>query len=108
MLLSLDTSKASGPDNVSARILKSTAVFIAGSVTALFNMSIEACEIPDEWKTSSIVQIPKGKCGKTTSNFRPISLLCILSKLLEKHISEIILQQLQGQHTINQHQWGFR
>ena len=108
MLLSLDTSKASGPDNVSARMLKSTAVSIAGSVTALFNMSIEACEIPDEWKTSSIVPIPKGKCGKTTSNFRPISLLYILSKLLEKHISEIILQQLQGQHTINQHQWGFR
>ena len=41
MLLSLDTSKASGPDNVSARILKSTAVFIAGSVTALFNSRLK-------------------------------------------------------------------
>jgi hypothetical protein len=103
MLLSLDSSKA--PDNISARMLKSTATSIAASVTTLFNMSIE---IPDEWKTSSIVPIPKGKGGISPSNFRPISLFCILSKLLEKHVYNIILHELQGDQSISSDQWGFR
>ena len=108
LLLTLNTSKASGPDNISARMLKSTAVSIANSVTTLFNMSIKAGVIPNDWKVSSVVSIPKGKGGNLPSNFRPISLLCILSKLLEKHIHQIILKQLDHLHPLNSHQWGFR
>ena len=110
MLLSLDSFKASGPDNISARMLKATATSIAAGVTTLFNMSIVFGEIRDEWKTSSIVPIPKGKRGNWPSNFRPISLLCILIKLLEKHIIiyNTILHELEGDHSISFHQWGFR
>ncbi len=43
MLKSLDTSKANGPDGISARMLKSTADVIAPSVTKLFNYSMECC-----------------------------------------------------------------
>ena len=79
-------------------MLKVTATSIAASVTTLFNMSIVTGEIPGEWKTSSIVPIPKGKGGNSPSNFRPISLL---SKLLEKHIYDIILHELEGDHSIS-------
>ena len=46
LLKSIDTSKASGPDGVSARMLKSTADVIAPSVTKLFNFSIRCCRPP--------------------------------------------------------------
>ena len=54
-----------------------------------------------------IVPIPKGKGGNSPSNFTPISLVCILSKLLQKHIYNIILYELEGDHSISFHQWRF-
>ena len=105
MLLSLDTSKASGPDNISARMLKSTSSSISTSITILFNMSISYGDIPEEWKTSTVIPIPNKGGGNCPSHYRPISLLCVLSKLLEKHIYKIILQQLN--YPLSSHQWGF-
>ena len=91
VILALDTTKAAGPDG---RMLKFTAASIAPSITYLFNMSILSGTIPKEWKISSVVPIPKAKCNNMPSNYRPISLLCILSKLIEKHMYSSILQQL--------------
>ena len=59
MLQSLDTKKSSGPDGISAQMLKSTAHSITPSVTQLFNLSITAGIFPDKWKHSYIVPIPK-------------------------------------------------
>ena len=61
MLLTLDTTKASGPDGISATMLKATAHSIAKSVTLLFNKSIELGEIPQEWKVSAVNPIPKNR-----------------------------------------------
>jgi hypothetical protein len=96
LLSSLDTTKASGPDGLSARMLKSTATSITSSVTKLFNLSISKCRIPKMWKTSVIVPIPKASDVSAPSNYRPISLLPLLSKLLEKHIHYLISQHLQS------------
>ena len=53
----------------------------------------------------SVVPIPKKGGGNCQSHCRPISLFCVLSKLLEKHIYKIILQQLN--YPLSSHQWGF-
>ena len=60
MLLTLDTSKSSGPDGISAAMLKATATSIAKGITALFNKSIKCGQLPKEWKISAVVPIPKG------------------------------------------------
>ena len=91
MLLTIDTTKASGPDGISATILKATAHSISKSVTFLFNKSIELGEIPHEWKVSAVNSISKNKEKDKASNYRPISLLSILSKLLERHIYKLFL-----------------
>ena len=52
----LEVSKASGPDKISSRMLKMTATSIAPSITELF---IHMGKIPDQWKESMVVPIPK-------------------------------------------------
>ena len=58
-LLKLDTSKANGPDGISARMLKGTTKGIAPSVTEIFNLSLRTGCFPTIWKTSHVVPIPK-------------------------------------------------
>ena len=56
---SIDISKASGPDQISGRILKFTTASIAAPVTKLFNQSISTGCFPVTWKQSNIAPIPK-------------------------------------------------
>lgn len=107
LLSSLDTTKSSGPDGVSAKMLKYTATSITPSVTKLFNLSISKCKLPSMWKKSAIVPIPKSKDTSDPSNYRPISLLSLLSKLLEKHIYGLINHHLQSLSFFSNSQWGF-
>ena len=80
-------TKANGPDGISAKMLKCTAVSNAPSITEMFNLCIKMGKIPEGWKLLFIVPIPKSSTNQhLTSNYRPISLLCVLSKVLEQHI----------------------
>ena len=74
-------------------MLRKTALSITPAVTELFNISIRLGELPDEWKASHVSPIPKSDnhsdpAWKLPSNI--IELLSILSKLLEKHICDVI------------------
>ena len=108
MLLSLDTKKANGRDGISARMLKSTARSIAYSITLLFNNSISTGKLPEAWKVSSVVPVPKGSDSTCVSNYRPISLLPVVSKLLERHMHFLISCQIETLCPIASHQWGFQ
>ena len=107
LLLTLDTTKANGPDNVSATMLKATAHSIAGGITFIFNKSIEPGSLPREWKLSAANPIPKGKEKNKPSNYRPISLLPVLSKLLERHMFKLILSHVESASPLASQQWGF-
>ena len=109
LLLSLDVSKSCGPDGISAQMLKHTAINIAPAVTSLFNLSLKKGETPRNWKESRVVPIPKVlPASKSPDNYRPISLLSILSKLLEKHICNLIVKHLHMNGVLSDRQWGFR
>ena len=107
LLRALDTSKANGPDNISAKMLKSTAVSIAPVLTKLLNLSITTGKLPSAWKTSSVVPIPKTENKSDAKNYRPISLLSVTSKILERHIHGKILMHLQSAYPLLESQWGF-
>ena len=109
LLKSLNISKASGPDGISARMLKATASEIAPSITALFNLSIRCNRPPRQWKKSHVVPIPKQKSNApTVADFRPISLLPVLSKLLEKHFHWLISDHISQFSPLSKTQWGFQ
>ena len=89
-------------------MLKATASSIASSVAFLFNRSIQLGALPEEWKLSAVNPIPKSGAKDSPKNYRPISLLSILSKLLEKHMHSLILGHLQSVSPLASQQWGFR
>ena len=107
-LRTLDTSKANGPDGISAKMLKETATSIAPSVTKLFNLSLKSGCFPTLWKLSHVVPIPKSNDYTNPSNYRPISLLSILSKVLERHIHTVLTEHLSQHHLLSEMQWGFQ
>ena len=107
LLQALDTNKASGPDGIAARMLKSTASIIVPSLKTLFNYSVVNGVVPDEWKSSNIVPISKSSNRARASNYRPISLLSILSKLLEKHVYNLIYKHVELFCLLSPNQWGF-
>ena len=108
MLLNLEIDKSNGPDGISARMLKHTASSIAPSVANLFNQSIRTGCFPDHWKLSNVVPIPKSSTRGNPNNYRPISLLSILSKLLERQIHHLLSDHLSSTNGISDNQWGFQ
>ncbi len=90
------------------RMLKSTADAIAPSITKLFNHSIACCRPPSSWKVSSVVPIPKTAKANTTADYGPISLLSIVSKVLEWHFCFLISEHLSATSPLPNCQWGFQ
>ena len=107
LLTSLDVTKASGPDGISAHMLKFIAATIAPVVTKLFNLSVTARSFPWTAKSSLVVPVPKSTDHTSPSNYRPISLLAILSKVLEKYICTLVKDERHLSSHSAFHQWGF-
>jgi hypothetical protein len=84
VLSNLDPNKASGPDCIRCRLLKEVAHEIAPSLCRLFNLSLSLGVVPSEWKFANISPVFKKEDPSIESNYRPISLLCVLSKVLER------------------------
>ena len=72
LLQTIDVSKASGPDQISGRMLKATATSVATPVTKLFNQSILTGCFPTMLKWSNIVPIPKNGDKTNQAKYRPI------------------------------------
>ena len=104
-LVSLDPNKAMGPDGISPKVLKYCADALCQPISYLFQLTITNSYLPSEWRTHCV--IPIFKCGNRTtiSNYHPISLLCIISKVLEKIIFNISIKFLSNSFT--PHQFGF-
>ena len=101
----LDPHKAYGCDYISPYIIKSCIGPLLEHITNLFTYCIQYCTIPDEWKIHKICPIPKGGSRSDITNYRPISLLCILSKILESVIYRKIITFIHPR--ISLQQFGF-
>ncbi len=85
-LCKLDTSKAMGSDNVHPFLLKTNALSIHEQLTTLYNSCLNSSTLPSSWKLHKITPIPKKGDLSDVTNYRPISLLSIPSKVLERII----------------------
>jgi len=107
-LKALSANKATGPDNVSARILKEAGVSIVPSLTRLINMSLQTCEMPLAWKKANVIPLHKKGEKDILSNYRPISILSVVSKVFEKVIFKHVYNYLHSENFLTKHQSGFR
>ncbi|CAB3993693.1 Hypothetical predicted protein [Paramuricea clavata] len=103
ILHNLDINKAQGPDGIPARLLKETARQIAPSLTVLFNKSLNTGVFPRNWKLANVVPVHKKDNKDHVENYRPISLLSLISKALERcvfnKIKDHVFEQINnGQH----------
>ena len=83
LLSNLDTTKSTGSDGISSKMLKCTSLSIADPLHKLFNNSISTGILPTDWKMGRITPIPKGTNKSLPSGYRPISVLPIVSKLIK-------------------------
>ena len=105
---SLKSNTASGPDRISSVMLKDCAGPICSYLSTLFNCSLSLGRVPQDWKTSNITTIFKSSELSLISNYRPISLLPIVSKILE-HCDPQFLMSLVLQHEFwSAGHFGFR
>ena len=94
-----------GSDDIPAKLLNFAASLLSAPICHLFNTSILLHSVPNKWKISKIVPIPK-KSNPSISDFRPISLLPIISKILERCILDRMYPSLLRNYGLNQ--YGFR
>ena len=107
-LRSIDTSKASGSDGISGLLLKRCATVLAPSLTRIFNTSIVAGTVPHLFKKATITPIHKSGDKSQAGNYRPISLLPIVSKILEKVVSTQFKEYLNEHKFLPSEQFAYR
>nr|CAH7724573.1 unnamed protein product [Callosobruchus chinensis] len=108
MLQSLDINKATGPDMISTVVPKKCAPELAPILTRLFCMSYSSGVFPKDWKSACIQSVPKKGSKDDPSNYRPVALLSVISKVVEKCVNQVLMKFVELNQLINNRQHGFR
>jgi len=108
LLKNLNVHKATGPDNISTRLLKSVAAQIAPSLTTFFQASLNQGRLPGQWKQANVVPIFKKGDRSCAANYRPVSLTSVRCKIMEHILSSSIMKHLEQYDILTDAQHGFR
>ena len=106
-LRSLNPYKSFGPDGIHSRLLRELAGNIVGPIAAMFNRTIECGVVPSDWKKGIISPIFKKGSKNIAANYRPISLTCVLCKLMESLLRDHVLNHLIVNTLLSKKQHGF-
>ena len=108
LICELPNKKSYGYDKINNCLLKELHLVIVSPLTIAFNKSIEEGVFPNSMKNADTVPLFKSKSSSDCNNYRPISLLITLSKLLEKIIYNRTIQFLDKHNLLFISQYGFR
>ena len=108
LLKNLNPNKASGPDQISSRYLKTMSSPIAPVLTTLFQASINQGHIPDDWKTAYVTPLFKKGDRAKASNYLPVSLTLVCCKIKEHVIHSHVINHLERNNILEDKQHGFR
>ena len=100
IIRSLDINKAHGHDDISVRMVKICNDFIKKLLSIIYKNCITTGISPSAWKKSNIVPVHKKKDKQFVSNCRPVSLLPIFSRVLEKILFNSIFEYLFTKNSI--------
>lgn len=101
-------SKAKDTFGLDTAFIKTHCSVLAKPLTYLINLSIRMGTFPQSWKRAIITPIFKSGAKDQACNYRPISILPALSKILEKIVTEQLIDHLESNGLINNKQFGFR
>ena len=96
------------PDGLSARFLKEVSDVIVEPLTVLYNESLQTGVIPLEWKKSHITSVHKGSSVDDATNYRPIAVVSVIVKILEKLVATELSRYLESTAQLQPHQAAYR
>ena len=107
-LLSMRNTPARGADGVCVRVLKAALPAVGVVILHIINTCLVLSDYPAAWKHSLVHPIFKTGDPSDPSNFRPISIIPIISKVVEKVVQRQLFHYLSSNHLLSPHQHGFR
>ena len=108
MLATYKINTATGPDGVSSQMIRGTVDSITPTITAIFNQSLKEMKVPDDWKIANVTPVFKAGDPSLATNYRPISLLSLISKVLERIVHSKVSNYLKVNRLLANCQFGFR
>ena len=108
LLQSINSSKAAGLDNLAGKFLKDGASILVTPITEICNLSIKLSTFPEKCKPAKLKPLFKKGSKTEAKNYRPISLLPLVSKIIEKVIHNQVESFLSNHSIIYKYQSGFR
>ena len=103
----LKSNHTCGPDGLPPILFKRLQHIIAYPLAIIFKQLLSVAYVPDEWRKAIITPVHKKGSHADCSNYRPISLTCVTSKILERVIAGQIREFLTNNNIINHAQHGF-
>ncbi|CAG4930029.1 unnamed protein product [Colias eurytheme] len=102
------TSNSVGVDGISRNMIVPILDIVTPIITHILNASITSSVFPKMWKKANVIPIPKTNSPKSSSDYRPISILPFLSKILERLVQQQLSSFLNKNSLLNPFQSGFR
>ena len=100
--------KAPGPDGVAPPLVIQGGEVMIESLLTLYRRTWAEGHLPPQWKEANICPIPKVTAASTCGKFRPISLLSVVSKLMERIVARRLYRYVERENVLPEYQSGFR
>ena len=107
-LKSLKRNKSAGIDGFPPGMLKDCHKIISQPLRHIINLSLNSGIVPSSWKIAKVVPIYKKGTTTDPANYRPISVLPVLSKVLEKAVHCQLMDYLEDENLLTDRQFGYR
>lgn len=104
----MSNNKSSGIGNFNVKLLKLAAPIICHSLAYICNLSLQTSVFPHDWKRAKVTPIYKDGDKADVSNYRPISVLPIISKIIERAVHNQLYNFFTKNNILNECQSGFR
>ncbi|KFR17877.1 hypothetical protein N306_15460, partial [Opisthocomus hoazin] len=100
LLRNINIQKSMGPDEMHPRMLRELADVVAEPLSIIFERSWRTGEVPEDWRKASVTPIFKKGKKEDPGNYRPVSLTSTPGKMMEQHILEITIKQVEEKKVI--------
>ena len=108
LLSNFKPGKAAGPDKIKPLLLRELRVEIAPILQIIFEQSLQSGKLPADWCRAFVTPIFKKGNKSSAANYRPISITCILCKVLEHIIDSQLVNHMNSHDLLYELQHGFR
>lgn len=103
----LDNNKALGDDEIPTKFLKKNVEIFSNLLSNFINVSFELGTFPDSLKFARVIPLYKNEDPRDVGNYRPISILPVISKIFERVIKTRLIKHLETNKLIHPNQYGF-